>query len=348
MPAFAGCKADIAPGGSCSRNVTLDAAGAGVHAHSRITMKLKHNRIIPCLAAGVLAGAGVVFYPARVCAADAAVASGTAPVSASTTAGAGQGGAVDALTALQQLKLRIMDKLSGDKAAQPVEQNYAADLAAFDEIVAGGKNAKPEDLAEVLVAKSGLYFQVFNDYDNAAKVIAQIKRDYPQTEIAAHADEMLADLRQMQAKYLAQQTLAPGRVFPDFVAKSLDGKDVSLAQFRLRGVVVLVDFWATWCPPCVAEVPHLKAAYEKYHDRGFEIVGISLDKSEGALRDFIKARSIPWAQVFDGKGWESALAQKYGVDAIPTMYLLDGDGKIVGSNLGGMVLEDELEKLLKK
>jgi peroxiredoxin len=150
----------------------------------------------------------------------------------------------------------------------------------------------------------------------------------------------------MQAKYLAQQTLQPGNAFPNFLAKSLAGQDVTLSQFK--GKVVLVDFWATWCPPCVEGMPGLKAAYEKYHGMGFEIVGISLDKSEGDLAAFIKKQSIPWTQIFDGKGWDSLLAQKYGVDVIPTMYLLDADGKIVGSNLAGMVLEEQLDKLLKK
>ena len=251
------------------------------------------------------------------------------------------------LADLQKLATNIRDKMAAEKT-EPLARNYALELAVFDAIIASNKNANPDDLAQVLAVKASLYVQGFNDYDNAAKTIVRIKVDYPQTEIAAHADEMLADLKRMRAKHLAQQALAPGKEFPDFVAKSLDGEDVSLAQFQLQGNVVLVDFWATWCPPCVAEVPHLKAVYEKYHDKGFEIVSISLDKSENALRDFIKRHSIPWTQIFDGKGWESPLAATYGVDMIPTMYLLSVDGKIVGSNLRGMVLEEQLEKLLGK
>ena len=251
----------------------------------------------------------------------------------------------DVLASLQKLVMSINAKLSAEKA-DPVEKDYAAELAAFDAIIASNKDAKPDDLAQVLMIKSNLYAQVFNDFDNAAKVVAQIKADYPQTDIAAHSDEMLAELKFRQANYLARQALQPGNVFPDFSAKNLAGEDVTLSQ--LRGKVVLVDFWATWCPPCVAGMPELKAAYEKYHDQGFEIVGISLDQSESALRDFIKKNSITWAQIFDGKGWEGALPQKYGVDAIPAMYLLDADGKIVGSSLSGMALGEQLEKLLKK
>ena len=324
-------------------------------------MKPKRNRLLPILAACLFAGTAGVWHP--VCAGAAAsapdrapapaVASAVAPAAASAPAASAAPAAApepqteppDALASLQKLVSGLRDKLEAERA-QPVEGNYAAELAAFDAIVANNKGAKPDDLAQVLAVKSDLYGQVFNDYDNAIKTIERIKADYPQTEYGAHADEMLANLKQAQARNLARVALQTGKTFPDFASKGLAGEEVSLA--RLKGKVVLVDFWATWCPPCVAEMPNLKAAYEKYHGKGFEIVSISLDQSESALRDFIKRNSIPWAQVFDGKGWESPFAEKYGVDMLPTMYLLDAEGKIVGSNLGGMVLEEQLEKLLGK
>jgi peroxiredoxin len=328
-------------------------------------MKLKQNKIFPRLAAGFLAGAGGICF--SICANAAAARAGVetvtmsatvtvperAPAKAKAPVVAQQAGMVaapaeapvDVPAALQRLVLRIRDKLDAARVP-PALQNLTAELAAFDAIVADNRGARPDDLAQVLMVKSQLYVQVLNDFDNAAKTVAQIKADYPQTDIGAHADEMLADLKRMQTKYLAKQTLAPGRVFPDFSAKDLAGEDVSLAQ--LKGKVVLLDFWATWCPPCVVEMPRLKAAHEKYREKGFVIVGISLDNSESALRDFIKQHGISWAQIFDGKGWESELAEKYGVDMVPTMYLLDAEGKIVGSNHGGMVLEAQLERLLEK
>jgi len=320
----------------------------------------KRNRILPRIAACLLAGAGGMWHPSGARAADAAAetvtmsatvaapaavaaAVATADATADATGQQQQGEPSDVLAALQKLATSIRDKI-GASEAEPSEQDYVLELAAFNAIIASNKNAKPDDLAQVLAVKASLYVQAFNDYDNAAQTVMQIQADYPQTETGSHAGEMLSDLRQMQAKYLAQVALQTGRAFPDFAAKSLEGRDVALAQFK--GRVVLVDFWATWCPPCVAELPNLKAAYEKYHDKGFEIVGISLDQSEATLRNFLTARAIPWTQIFDGKGWESSLAQKYGVDVIPTMYLLDADGKIAGSNLGGMSLEEDLEKLL--
>jgi len=326
-------------------------------------MKMKRNKIFSRIVAGLLAGAGVVCCPPGVNAAAAragvetvtisatvavperAPAPALAPAAAAAAVPAPAGAPVDVLAALKRLVLRISDKLEAARTP-PALQDFTAELAAFDAIVADNKDAKPGDLAQVLMVKSQFYVQALNDFDNAAKTVARIKADYPQTDIGAHVDEILADLKRMQAKHLAKQALAPGREFPDFSARSLAGEEVSLA--RLRGKVVLVDFWATWCPPCVAEMPRLKAAYEKYRDKGFVIVGVSLDNSEGALRDFVKRQDISWAQIFDGKGWESELAEKYGVDTVPTMYLLDAEGKIVGSNHGGMVLEAQLEKLLGK
>jgi peroxiredoxin len=108
---------------------------------------------------------------------------------------------------------------------------------------------------------------------------------------------------------------------------ALDGREVDLAN--LRGSAVLVEFWATWCEPCVAELPEVKAAYEKLHGRGFEVVAISLDDGkETALRQFIKEKELPWPEYFDGKGWENRFALQYGIFEIPTMWLVDKRGNL--------------------
>jgi thiol-disulfide isomerase/thioredoxin len=97
-----------------------------------------------------------------------------------------------------------------------------------------------------------------------------------------------------------QAGLKPGVVFPDFNEKDLAGEPLSIAKFK--GKVVLVDFWATWCGPCRGELPNVLAAYKKYHDKGFEIIGISLDRDENALKSFIKENGMVWPQYFDGLG----------------------------------------------
>jgi thiol-disulfide isomerase/thioredoxin len=114
---------------------------------------------------------------------------------------------------------------------------------------------------------------------------------------------------------------------------ALDGREVDLA--KLKGKVVLIDFWSTSCGPCLAEMPNVKAAYEKLHDRGFEVVGISLDDKEGALRRYLQEKELPWPQHFDGKGWQNRFAVQYGIFSIPTMWLVDKNGKLRDTNARG-------------
>lgn len=140
------------------------------------------------------------------------------------------------------------------------------------------------------------------------------------------------------------KALTVGAPFPDFEEQDLDGKPLSVGKFK--GKVVLIDFWATWCGPCIQELPNVLKAYEKYHEKGFEIIGISLDNEKEKLTSFIKAKKLPWPQYFDGKGWESKLGVKYGIDSIPATYLLDKEGKIIAKGLRGDALEKAVEKAL--
>lgn len=108
---------------------------------------------------------------------------------------------------------------------------------------------------------------------------------------------------------------------------TVDGRKFDLAD--LRGKVVLIDFWATWCPPCVEEVPELVEIYGKFQDRGFEIVGISLDTDRSTLEKFTGLNKMTWPQFFDGKGWDNELAQRFKIQSVPTMWLLDREGKLI-------------------
>ena len=125
----------------------------------------------------------------------------------------------------------------------------------------------------------------------------------------------------------------------DIKFTALDGREVDLAA--MKGKVVLVDFWATWCGPCMAELPEVLKVYKDYHDKGFEIVGISFDQDKDALEKTLKEKGMTWPQYYDGKGWENAIGQKYGIAAIPAMWLVGKDGNVQDINarqdLGGKV-----------
>ncbi len=142
-----------------------------------------------------------------------------------------------------------------------------------------------------------------------------------------------------------------------------DGRPVDLKS--LRGKVVLIDFWATWCGPCIAELPNVKRVYEAYHAKGFEVIGISLENgrllpadtaeqtaaklaaARQVLTDFTAKEKMPWPQHFDGKYWKNEFAVQFGIGAIPAMFLLDQEGRVVSTNARGPMLEQEVKRLLK-
>ncbi len=126
---------------------------------------------------------------------------------------------------------------------------------------------------------------------------------------------------------------------------AVDGRKVDLAE--LRGKVVLVDFWATWCGPCMAEVPHVVEAYNKYHDQGFEVVGISLDQEDAVdkLQSVVKAKGMVWPQCLDKKAGKQGFAEQFGISSIPTMWLINKQGLLVDLNARG-ALAEKVEKLL--
>jgi thiol-disulfide isomerase/thioredoxin len=147
---------------------------------------------------------------------------------------------------------------------------------------------------------------------------------------------------QAQAKTLAERFERVGQPL-DIKFKSTTDQEVDLQS--LKGKVVLVDFWATWCGPCVKEIPNVKATYEKLHAKGFEIVGISFDSDRKKLDDFVAKEKMPWVQYFDGKGWGNELGKKFGINSIPAMWLVDKKGVLRELNARAD-LEKKVEKYL--
>jgi thiol-disulfide isomerase/thioredoxin len=139
-----------------------------------------------------------------------------------------------------------------------------------------------------------------------------------------------------------------GKPFALTFTDAITGKTVS--SETLKGKVVVVDFWATWCGPCVAEMPHMKELYSEYKDRGVEFVGISLDNPEDkgglkALKEYVEKNEVPWPQYYQGKGWEGEFSVSWGINSIPALFVVDKNGKLHSTNARGK-LEEILPKLL--
>jgi thiol-disulfide isomerase/thioredoxin len=225
--------------------------------------------------------------------------------------------------------LKAFPKFSGNTSVLSM-MGPEAQAKAVDAILADADADK--------AAKAGASFvRVMAAKDDAAKFDALAEEhekafpDFPgNRELESTRKQAAAD------KVLKEKPL-------DLKFTSVSGKEIDLS--KMRGKVILVDFWATWCGPCMAEMPTVVATYEKLHGKGFEIIGISFDKDKAALEKITKESKMTWEQYFDGEGWKNKFGQQYGINSIPRMWLVDKKGMVVDTN-GRKDLEKKIEKLL--
>ena len=195
--------------------------------------------------------------------------------------------------------------------------------------------------------------ELIKDYpkqDKPYEMLLNLAANSPGEKARSIANEVLAfpvsDNIKIKAEGILRRLDATGK-FLDIKFTALDGRQVDLGQ--MRGKVVLVEFWATWCGPCVGEIPHIKEAYKQFHSKGFEVIGISFDSSwdsgEQALQRFVQKEGLPWPQYFDGKLWQNKFGIQYGIASIPTMWLVDKKGNLRETNARDD-LKAKVEKLL--
>lgn len=153
----------------------------------------------------------------------------------------------------------------------------------------------------------------------------------------------LSEGKRVASKIMGDKSAAMGQVVKNFELKKPD--DTSFNLESLKGKYVFIDFWASWCGPCIQEFPHIKEVYEAYQDKGFEVLGISTDKNKGAWLKALETHDMPWIQVRDNEGEEAIALSQFAVTVLPTSYLIDPEGRIIAKDLRGDALMEKIKEI---
>lgn len=243
-------------------------------------------------------------------------------------------------------------------------------MVEINDYIAKGKNAEVKGQAYILKILKSL--RIDNNADGALATVDEFLKAYPKDprgpQILFTVANMLEDsgkqltlLKRLVADFpdnpaskMAEGTIrqneAVGKPFDLEFTDAIKGAKISMKD--LKGKVVVVDFWATWCGPCVAEMPNMKKLYAEFKEKGVEFIGVSLDqpKEDGGLdklKEYVAKNEIGWPQYYQGNGWESEFSTSWGITAIPAMFVVDTEGKLHSVRARGQ-LEKMIPELLKK
>lgn len=207
---------------------------------------------------------------------------------------------------------------------------YEESAAAFQRALelSGGKQTKIHYSLGYALIRSG----------KEKEGVAALKKYLETNADAANAQEV--------RRVISNPKMAQEQMAPNFKVKSVTGEEISLEKYR--GKIVLIDFWATWCPPCRQEMPAMRELANKYTGEQFVVIGINLDTDKGQMKKYLEAEKITWPQYYDGNGWNNKISRMYNVSSIPYTVLVDHNGVVRAADLRTDQLPDKIEELLKQ
>ncbi|RDC55186.1 DUF4369 domain-containing protein [Pedobacter chinensis] len=228
--------------------------------------------------------------------------------------------------------------------ATPEQQNDTLYFKALDKQVQAFRKSRGEKMLEFAKTNPNSYFalqslsELVSGYSTKSDIALPIFNNLSEKLRLSYGGQGLYKLLN------AHTVTALGAAAPNFTQNDVNGKPVSLSDFK--GKYVLIEFWASWCSPCRAESPNLLKQYAAYKDKGFEILGVSVDGDKAKWVDAIKKDGLTWTQISDLKGWDNEARKVYGISGVPANFLISPEGKIIGSHLMGEVLNKKLAELL--